>query len=158
MRILGVDPGLSRAGIGLIEKDQKGQMKAIDWLTIETSPSLPLDERLLELGTDLRAYIADAKPDLAVVEALFFAANKKTAMDIAHARGVIILLLKEAHIPILSPTPLQLKSTITGDGAADKKQVQAMVKRILKLDEDISPADAADALGLALYGGYSKVY
>ena len=157
MRILGVDPGLSTAGIGLIAVSKKRAAEALDWLTIETNRTWSLDERLLELGNDLEAYIEEAKPDLAVVEQLFFATNKRTAMDVSQARGVILYVLKRAKIDVLSVTPLQLKTTITGDGKADKKQMQAMVKRILKLKEVPTPADAADALALALYGSFHTV-
>ncbi|MBP9850422.1 MAG: crossover junction endodeoxyribonuclease RuvC [Candidatus Peribacteraceae bacterium] len=155
MRILGVDPGLSTAGVGLIEIDAKGLPKALDWLTITTSPALPLADRLLELATDLEGFLKDAKPDIAVVEELFFATNKRTAMDVSQARGVILVTLKKAGIEVRSATPLQLKTAISGDGQADKKQMQAMVKRILRLTEIPEPADAADALALALYGSYT---
>lgn len=155
MRILGVDPGLSTAGLGLIETDGKGGLKALDWLVIETSPSSELPDRLLELGTDLETFLQEAKPDRAVVEELFFGTNKRTAMDTSQARGVILLTLKKAGVLVSSATPLQLKTAITGDGQADKKQMQEMVKRILNLTETPEPADAADALGLALYGAYT---
>ncbi len=155
MRILGVDPGLSTAGLGLIESDGKGTLKALDWLVIKTLPTLSLPDRLLELGTDLEEFLKEAKPDLAVVEELFFSTNKRTAMDVSQARGVILFTLKKSGIPVMSATPLQLKTAITGDGQADKKQMQAMVKRTLKLDEIPEPADAADALALALYGAFT---
>jgi len=152
MRILGVDPGLSTAGLGLIETDDKGGLQALDWLTIQTSPALSLPDRLLELATDLEEFLREAKPEIAVVEELFFSTNKRTAMDVSQARGVILVTLKKAGIEVLSATPLQLKTAITGDGQADKKQMQSMVQRILKLSETPEPADAADALGLAIYG------
>ncbi len=155
MRILGVDPGLSTAGLGLIETDEKGSIRAIDWLTITTSSSLALPERLLELALDLEQFLGEAKADIAVVEELFFSTNKKTAMDVSQARGVLLVTLKKAGISVMSATPLQLKTAITGDGQADKKQMQEMVKRILNLTELPEPADAADALGLALFGAYS---
>lgn len=157
MRILGIDPGLSTAGLGLIDVDRKKNLTAIDWLTIEISTFLSLEDRLLELSNDLEEYIKQSKPDLAVVEQLFFATNKKSAIEIAHARGVILVILKRQNVQILHATPLQLKSAITGDGRADKKQMQAMVKRILKLKEIPTPADAADALALAIYGANRKI-
>lgn len=155
MRILGVDPGLSTAGLGLIEVDKKRAMKALDWLSIETPRALPLEERLFELANDLETFLKDAKPDLAVVEQLFFSTNKRTAMDVSQARGVILLILRRHGIEIKSVTPLQLKTAIAGDGKADKKQVQAMVKRTLNMKETPEPADAADALALALYGAFT---
>lgn len=153
MRILGIDPGLSTAGIGLIEKGKNAQdIRALDWMTITTPPSLDLPDRLLELALDLETYLKEAKPDLAVVEELFFSTNKRTAMDVSQARGVIIVTLKKHGIEVIGVTPLQLKTAITGDGKADKLQMQTMVKRILKLDTLPSPADAADALALAIFG------
>lgn len=157
MRILGIDPGLSTAGLGLINVDGKRNLTAIDWLTIEIPTALSLEDRLLELSNDLEEYIKESKPDLAVVEQLFFATNKKSAIEIAHARGVILMILKRLNVQILHATPLQLKSAITGDGRADKKQMQAMVKRILNLKELPTPVDAADALGLAIYGVNRKI-
>ncbi len=159
MRILGVDPGLSTAGIGLIETGRHpSDVHALDWMTITTPSALPLPDRLLELANDLDAYLAEAKPDLAVVEQLFFSTNKRTAMDVSQARGVILVTLRKRGIEVMSATPLQLKTAITGDGQADKKQMQAMVKRILKLDTLPTPADAADALALALYGAHHGAF
>ena len=158
MRILGVDPGLTTAGIGLIETNKRTGPKAIEWLTIETSSGLPLPGRLKELATDLDEFLTDAAPDLAVVEKLFFAKNKRTAIETAHARGVILSLLARRGIEIIEITPAQLKMAIAGDGNADKKQMQTMVKRTLKLKEIPTPADAADALALALYGAFTKKY
>ncbi len=158
MRILGVDPGLTRTGLGLIEVSSTGEPKVIEWLTIETPAGLPLAERLRELAADLKQYLAEATPDLAVVEKLFFATNKRTAMDVSQARGVIVAALSEAGMEVMEATPMQLKTTITGDGRADKKQMQSMVKRILKLKEIPTPADAADGLALALYGAFTQKF
>lgn len=158
MRILGIDPGMTRTGLGLIETSKIGAPTVIEWLTIETSPGLPLADRLRELSLDLQNYLSDAKPDLAVVEKLFFATNKRTAMDVSHARGVILSTLSTHSIEVREATPLQLKTTITGDGRADKKQMQTMVKRILKLKETPTPADAADGLALALYGAFTRKF
>lgn len=158
MRILGVDPGLTRTGLGLIEVPKVGEPRAVEWLTIETPAGLPLAERLRELAADLKQYLRETKPDLAVVEKLFFATNKRTAMDVSQARGVIVAALSEAGIAVVEATPMQLKTTVTGDGRADKKQVQSMVKRILKLKEIPTPADAADGLALALYGAFTQKF
>ncbi len=155
MRILGVDPGLSTVGIGLIDATNRHHPSAIDWLTITTEPALPLAERLRELADDLDSYLKQSRPDRAVVEQLFFATNKQTAMATAQARGVILATLARHGIAVQEVTPLQLKTAITGDGKSDKRQMQEMVKRILKLTELPSPADAADALALALYGAFT---
>jgi len=154
VRILGIDPGLATVGIGLIETDSANSPQALDWCTITTKPGMSLAERLGEIHKDLRAYIQEARPERAVVEKLFFGANKKTALDVAQARGVILLALEEAKIETLEPTPLELKSAVTGDGTADKKQIQQMVQMMCKLDETPKPDDAADALALALYGSF----
>ncbi len=155
MRILGVDPGMTRTGLGLIEVPTSGEPTVIEWLTIETPVGLPLAIRLRELSKDLESCISDMKPDLAVVEKLFFMTNKKTAMDVSQARGVILSILSTHGIDVMEATPLQLKTTVTGDGRADKKQMQTMVRRILKLKEIPTPADAADGLALALYGAFT---
>ncbi len=156
MKIIGIDPGISTAGIGLIRTEGASGLEALDWLTITTEPSMPLQDRLLELANDLEAYLLQTKPDLAVVETLFFATNKRTAMDVSQARGVIVVTLKKQGIRVIDATPLQLKTAITGDGQADKKQMQSMVKRTLNLKETPTPADAADGLALALFGAFTN--
>ncbi len=155
MRIIGIDPGLATIGIGLVEATSAHDMRAVEWLTIETKPQ-ELSIRLQEIATDLSAYLAEAKPDSAVVERLFFATNQKTAIDVAQARGVIMLCLAQAGIPITEITPLQLKQAIAGHGGAEKEQVQEMVKLQLKLTAIPKPDDAADALALAMYGAITK--
>lgn len=153
MRILGIDPGLSTIGLGLVEASSPHDIRVIEWLTIETAAgrrSVP--DRLKELHDNLDEFLHDAKPDLAVVERLFFQTNVKTAMDVAQARGVILFTLGEHTIPVIEPSPLQLKSAIAGDGRADKKQMQKMLVTMLKLSEIPKPDDAADALALAVYG------
>ena len=151
MKILGIDPGLATVGIGIIESDP---IKIIDYCTIETASGLSLSQRLLEISDDLADIIREHKPDLAVIEKLYFQTNRKTAIDVAQARGVILLTVEEAGIQIIEPTPLELKAAITGDGRADKKQMQDMLK--LQLGESCSSDDAADALGLAVFGVLQK--
>ena len=153
MRILGIDPGLATVGLGVIDAVTPQNLRAVEWLTITTKPS-PLGERLLEIHTDLTAFLKETRPDFAVVERLFFQTNEKTALDVAHARGVILLTLAEYGIPFIEPTPLQLKSSITGDGQANKEQIQRMIVSILNLTEIPQPDDAADALALAAYGAF----
>jgi crossover junction endodeoxyribonuclease RuvC len=154
--VLGIDPGLATTGLGLIEVQEGHEPEALDWLTITTEPRLSLSGRLEEIRTDLHAYITETNPDLCVVEKLYFSRNEKTAMDIAQVRGVILLALKEEKIPLLEPNPLTLKSCITGDGHADKRQMQDMLCRILHLSEPPKPDDAADALALALFGALQR--
>ena len=152
MRILGIDPGIATIGIGLLEATSRTTLHVIDWLTITTPAGLPLPERLQEIDRDLTALLRDMKPNLAVVERLFFATNARTAIDVAHGRGVILCRLASEGIDLLEPTPLQLKLAITGDGKADKHQVQTMLMHLLQLTEIPKPDDAADALALAAYG------
>lgn len=152
MRILGIDPGLATVGIGILDAEGPQNLHVVDWLTITTPAGMPLAERLREIGQDLASVLREAAPHLAVVERLFFATNEQTAIDVAHARGVILRELAAAAVPILEPAPLQLKLAITGDGKADKKQVQTMLLHLLKLREIPQPDDAADALALAIYG------
>lgn len=152
MRILGIDPGLATVGLGLIDAPSPQEWHALDWLTITTEKGLPLAERLREIAADLSTFLDEAQPELAVVEKLFFATNALTAIDVAQARGTILMTLAGRQIPIIEPTPLQLKSAVTGDGKADKQQIQLMLCRMLHLDECPHPDDAADALALAVYG------
>lgn len=154
MRIIGIDPGLATVGIGLIEAKSAHDLRSIDYLTIETNASTPFIERLQEIGEDLSALMDDFQPELAVVEKLYFSVNEKTALDVAQARGVILATTAHYTTKILEPTPPQLKSCITGDGGADKKQMQQMVKILFHLDEIPKPDDAADALALAAFGAF----
>lgn len=152
MRVLGIDPGLATIGIGLVEAVSANNIRAIEWLTIETEANTALPDRLREIAEDIASYIQDTQPDLAVVEKLYFSVNEKTALDVAHSRGVTLAEIGKSGLPILEPTPPELKSWLTGDGSADKKQMQQMVKTLLNLEEIPKPDDAADALALAAFG------
>ncbi len=152
MRVLGIDPGLAIVGLGLIDAPTRDSPRAIEWLTIETKAGVSLQERLLEIERDVAEYLANTRPDLAVVEKLFFAKNETTALDVAHARGILLAAIAKRGIPLLQPSPPEMKLGITGDGTADKRQVQTMLLHVLKLHALPRPDDAADALALALYG------
>lgn len=152
MRILGIDPGLATIGLGLIDAPSRSDLQVIEWLIISTPAGLPVPERLCEIRKDLNEYLDATAPELVVIERLFFATNERTAIDVAQARGVIVQTVAERGLPIIEPTPLQMKQGITGDGAADKAQVQAMLVTELKLTSIPRPDDAADALALAMYG------
>lgn len=156
MRILGIDPGFATVGMGTLESSSPHDLQHPDWLTIRTKAGLPFSERLLEIKKDLHEFLDEFQPELAVIEKLFFATNEKTALDVAHARGVIVLTVAERGIEIIEPTPLQMKLGITGDGSADKTQVQSMLVQLLNLHEIPKPDDAADALALALYGALHR--
>jgi crossover junction endodeoxyribonuclease RuvC len=154
MRILGIDPGYGRVGFGVIEK------KGTDWAhiahgCIETSAKKSLNERLLEVHRELHKIITRYAPDRAAVEELFFAKNAKTAMDVGQARGVILLTLLQAGLPVDEFTPPQVKQAVTGYGNAEKRQLQKMIAVLLKLPKKPIQDDAADALGIALASGLS---
>lgn len=152
MRVLGIDPGLATVGLGLINAETRDTPKVVEWLTIETPAHTPLEVRLCTIAEDFERYLEETKPDLAVVEKLFFAKNETTAMDVAHARGVLLSCIAARDIPLLCPSPPEMKSGITGDGRADKRQIQTMLLHTLKLRAIPTPDDAADALALALFG------
>ena len=156
MITLGIDPGLATVGIGVISSTDDRNIADWEACIIETQPGNPLADRLHTIARDLQSIIEQHQPDLAVVEKIFFATNVQTAIDVAQARGVILQTLAAASIPVIEPTPLQLKSAITGDGKADKRQVQAMLARMLRIDRTPQPDDAADALALAIYGSIKK--
>lgn len=155
MLILGLDPGVATTGYGLIEK-KSGRIAPKEWGVISTPARLPLPERLDIIATDLNIVLRKFRPHLAVVEAIFFAKNAKTAIAVAHARGVMLLQLQRKDIPIIELTPLQVKQRITAYGAAPKTQVQTMVKTLLKLKVLPRPDDAADALALAICGSTKR--
>lgn len=149
MRIIGIDPGTGILGFGVIEI-QKNKARMITAGVISTPAHTPLDERLEEIFDGLTSIIAETKPDVMSIEKLFFAMNVTTAMSVSHARGVAMLTGRKAKLKIAEYTPLQIKQTVTGYGAADKKQVQEMVKLHLKLQQVPKPDDAADALAAAI--------
>jgi len=148
MIILGLDPGLARTGFGLVSLTNQPTYIACG--IISTPADQPLADRLSQLGRDLTKLITQHQPDRAVVEELFFGNNKKTAIAVSHARGVLIYILRQHHIPIQSLTPLQVKSQLTGYGAATKEQIQSVVTNQLSLISIPQPDDAADALACAL--------
>ena len=150
MRILGIDPGFGILGWAVIEDD----LKIVDFGAIETSRTMPIDERLFVIHTDLSSIIKRYRPDTAVIEKLFFARNTTTAFDVARAIGVVLLTFRQFAIPFQEVTPMQVKQSVTGYGKAEKKQVQEMVQRLFRLKELPKPDDAADALAVALC--YSK--
>ncbi len=149
MIIIGIDPGIGRCGFGVVDK-QRNHYSLVDFGCIETKSSLEQIDRILILKEKLDQVIIKYKPDLAVVEQLFFFKNQKTIIQVGQARGVILLALAEAKIPTSELTPLQVKMSLTGYGKAEKTQIQKMVKLILKLDSIPKPDDAADALAIAL--------
>ncbi|MCD6302016.1 MAG: crossover junction endodeoxyribonuclease RuvC [Anaerolineae bacterium] len=149
MLVLGLDPGLATMGYGLATGDGQ-ELRALDYGVIRTAPDLSLPQRLLVLRDDLQRLLKNHRPDAAAVEKLYFATNARTAFVVGQARGVILLTLAEANIPIAEYTPLQIKQAATGYGQAEKRQVQEMVRLLFGLDEVPRPDDAADALAVCL--------
>ena len=150
MRVLGVDPGLTRCGIGVVEKVGVKDLKLVACGVIQTGVDAPLEERLMHLSAELEIWINRYKPDVIAVERVFSQLNVKTAMATGQAAGVALLLAAKAGIPVVLHTPSEVKAAVTGSGRADKKQVAQMVKRLLKLKEIPKPVDSTDALALAI--------
>jgi crossover junction endodeoxyribonuclease RuvC len=148
MRILGIDPGTGILGFGVIDGGQ--QPRLVDAGVIRTKVHQPEPERLLIIFNGLQEIVAQARPQVVSVERLFFARNVTTAMSVAQARGVVLLIAQMHNLPVFEYTPMQIKQSLTGHGKADKKQVQEMVRVLLKLNEVPKPDDCADALGAAL--------
>lgn len=149
MKVLGIDPGTGRVGWAIVNHE-KGVDLLVECGCFETKKNTDLSIRLVQIYDFLTDLIASHKPDYLAVESLFFATNVKTAFDVGAARGVILLCGQQAHLPFEQYTPLQVKSSLTGYGAADKKQIQFMVTKILHLKETPKPDDAADAVAIAL--------
>jgi len=149
MRILGIDPGSGIIGFGCIEIGKKTP-KLIDAGVIRTTIGDSDADRLIEVYDAMSELIAETKPDVASVEKLFFVQNVTTGMAVSQARGVILLCLAQARIPIAEYTPMQIKMAVTGYGKAKKADIQEMVRLQLGLTEIPRPDDAADALAAAL--------
>lgn len=150
MRVLGVDPGLTRCGIGIVEKVSSTKVRLVDCGVIKTDPDSPLQERLLDLDNELEIWIKRMKPDVIAVERVFSQLNVRTAMSTGQAAGVALLHAARSGIPLGIHTPSEVKAAVTGSGRADKKQVAAMVVKILGLKEAPKPVDTTDALALAI--------
>lgn len=149
MRVLGIDPGTAITGYGVVE-GTAGTLNALAFGVIRTSAAQSLPQRLQAIYRQLRALLAEWQPASAAVEELFFNANVRTAMSVGQARGVALLALADAGLEIAEYTPTQVKQALTGYGDADKVQVQAMVRLLLRLQQPPVPDDAADALAVAI--------
>ena len=150
MRVLGVDPGLTRCGVGVVEGSPGRQCRLVDYDVLRTEPGLDLPDRLLALDRRLADLITRHRPDAVAVERVFSQHNVRTVMGTAQAGAVAVLAAARAGIPVQTYTPSEVKAAVTGSGQADKKQIAAMVTRLLRLEETPRPADASDALALAI--------
>lgn len=149
MRILGVDPGTAIVGFGIIDSDGQNH-KMVEAGVVRTPANQALELRLKSIYESFSQLIEEYKPDIEVIEKLYFARNVTTAISVSHARGVIILSAAEAGVAICEYTPLQIKQALTGYGRAEKNQIGQMVKSLLKLKNVPKPDDCADALAAAL--------
>lgn len=149
IRILGIDPGIAATGWGVVEA-QGSKYKPLEYGFIKTIPSETAGQRLMIIYNTIREIIDRYKPEKASVEDIFFAKNKLSAIPVAQAKGVILLAMESKGIETFVFTPLQIKQALTGNGRAEKEQVQEMVKLILGLKEKIKPDHASDALAAAI--------
>lgn len=150
LRVLGIDPGLTRCGVGVVEVDAQRRATLVDVQVIRTAPDLALELRLLALGRGLEAIIDEHRPDAMAIERVFAQQNVRSVMGVAQVSGLALRAAAEREIPVTLHTPSEVKAAVTGYGSADKKQVGTMVARLLGLAEAPRPADAADALALAI--------
>ena len=150
MRVLGVDPGLTRCGVGVVDGGAGRALELVDVGVIATDTALPLEQRLLIVSNELTTWIERHQPDAIAVERVFSQHNVSTVMGTAQAAAVALLAAAQAGIPVALHTPTEVKAAVSGSGRANKAQVGTMVARLLRLDAPPKPADAADALALAI--------
>ena len=150
MRVMGVDPGLTRCGLSVIESGRGRQVIALDVDVVRTPAEHPLGHRLLAISNAVDHWMDTHAPDVVAIERVFSNQNANTAMGTAQAGGVIALAAARRDIDVHFHTPSEVKAAVTGNGRADKAQVTEMVTRILALQQKPTPADAADALALAI--------
>jgi crossover junction endodeoxyribonuclease RuvC len=149
MRVLGIDPGSLVTGYGVVEEQANG-LQAVTWGAVRTTARQPLAERLQRIYDGLFKAVQTWQPDAVSVEQVFFAENPKTALTLGHARGVALLTVAHAALPLVEYSALEIKLAVTGYGRAAKSQMQQMVQTLLRLDTLPQPVDAADALAAAI--------
>jgi len=150
MLVLGIDPGTATTGYGLVREKSDGALEMVEYGVVETPSGVPMPERLLTLYRRLKEIVSLHRPDNGAVEKLFFHRNVTTAISVGQGRGVALLAMAEAGLPVGEYTPMEIKQAIAGYGGADKNQVQQMVKALLEMDDVPRPDDAADALAVAI--------
>ena len=154
MRILGIDPGYGITGFGLVDV-QRGQFQLLRCGAITTPAGMDFSARLEIIYEDMKKLLEVAKPDVVAIEELFFGQNVTTGIGVAQSRGVILLAIRQAGVPVYQYKPMQVKQAVVGYGNATKHQVQDMTKRLLHLQAMPKPDDAADAIAIALCHGRS---
>ena len=155
---LGIDPGTATTGYGLVRLTAEGELEAVSFGVIVTPPNTPAPGRLRMLYADLKELLSLHRPDCVAVEKLFFQRNVSTALAVGQARGVVLLAIAEADREVAEYTPNEIKQAVVGYGSADKRQVQEMVKTLLRLPEIPRPDDAADALAVAITHLHTRRY
>lgn len=149
MRVMGIDPGSNCTGFGIVE-EKNGNLQAIHWSSVRSSPKDEFPQRLKRIYDELVLAIKKFKPDVVVVEDLFYATNVKTVIKLGQTRGITILAAINSGLPVAEYSPLEIKQSVVGYGRADKIQVQNMVTTLLQLKEKPDPFDASDALAAAI--------
>ena len=150
VRVLGIDPGLTRCGIGVVEGVVGRPLALVDVNVLRTSASAPIAQRLVTIERGIDAWLDEYAPDAVAVERVFARSDSSTIMGTAQASGIALVAAARRGLPVATYTPSEVKAAVSGSGRADKAQVAAMVTRILRLDAPPKPADAADALALAV--------
>ncbi len=150
MRVLGIDPGLTRCGLGVVEGQVGRPLRLVDVNVVRTSSDLPIAERLVTIERGIDAWLDEYAPEAVAVERVFARSDSSTVMGTAQASGIALVAAARRGLPVASYTPSEVKAAVSGSGRAGKSQVGAMVTRILRLDAPPKPADAADALALAI--------
>lgn len=153
-RILGIDPGYAIVGYGVVDFDGY-RFQPVDYGSIRTEAGVPFEQRLAAIWDELCTLIQKWRPAAVAVERLYFQSNQKTAIDVAQARGIVLLCAVKHGVEVFEYTPLQVKQAVAGYGKAEKRQVQQMVKSLLNLDEVPRPDDTADALAIAVCHGHT---
>ncbi|WP_198304854.1 crossover junction endodeoxyribonuclease RuvC [Corynebacterium glaucum] len=150
LRVMGIDPGLTRCGLSVVQAGRGRQILPVAVGVVRTPSTAELPERLLRLSAAVGEWMDEYRPDMVAMERIFERGNVSTVMHTAHAFGVMVLAAAERGIPVYQYTPSEVKKAISGNGRADKKQMTNMITRILGLSEAPKPADAADALAIAV--------
>lgn len=156
LRVLGVDPGLTRCGVGVVDIAPDRGATLVHVSVIRTDPATPLEQRVLAIAEGVAALLDEHGPHVVALERVFAQNNVRTVMGTAQASGVVLSAAAARGLAVALHTPSEVKAAVTGHGGADKKQVTAMVQRILRLDAPPTPADAADALALAICHGWRR--
>jgi crossover junction endodeoxyribonuclease RuvC len=150
MRVIGIDCGGQYTGYGVVEQDPDGRLLCLESGVVRLKTREPLEIRLLRVNEQLRAVIEKHRPEVAAIEDIFYASNVKSALKLGEVRGVAMMTAAVCGLAVVGYAPLAVKSAVVGYGRAEKSQVQDMVTRLLKLDAPPEPADAADALAIAI--------